>query len=225
MANITIAFDVYGTLIDTGGVFDLLQKKVGDKTAAFMETWRSKQLEYSFRRGLMQNYVDFSVCTLNALDFTCSQQNCILSEEDKNELMLQYTILPAFYDVEESLMKLKAANCRLFAFSNGSATAVQNLLQNAGIDHFFEGVVSVEAVETFKPDPAVYDYFLEKTNTAKANAWLISGNPFDVIGSVAAGFKSVWVQRNPTSIFDPWEIQPTKIIREFKELINVLDLE
>ena len=225
MTDITIAFDVYGTLIDTGGVFDALQNKVGDKAKVFMETWRSKQLEYSFRRGLMKNYVDFSVCTVNALDFACSQLNCNLTKEDKNELMHQYTILPAFSDVEEGLIKLKATNCRLFAFSNGSAAAVQNLLQNAGIDHLFDGVVSVEAVKTFKPDPAVYDYFLQKTNTAKANAWLISGNPFDVIGSVAAGFKSVWIQRNPTSIFDPWEIQPTKIIKEFKELINVLDLE
>lgn len=223
--KISLAFDVYGTLIDTSGVFEILQKKVGDKAKAFMETWRSKQLEYSFRRGLMQNYVDFSVCTRNALDFACLKLNCDFSEEDKNELMHQYTILPAFHDVAESLMKLKAANCRLFAFSNGSATAVKNLLQNAGIDHLFEAIVSVEAVKTFKPNPAVYDYFLQKTNTAKTNAWLISGNPFDVIGSISAGFRSVWVQRNPTAIFDPWEIQPTKIIRELNDLINVLELE
>lgn len=225
MTNLTIAFDVYGTLIDTSGVFDLLQKKVGDKTSDFMEIWRSKQLEYSFRRGLMQNYVDFSVCTLNALDFTCMKLNCNLSETAKNELMQQYTILPAFYDVKESLLKLKAANCRLFAFSNGSATAVKKLLQNAGIEQLFDGVVSVEAVETFKPNPAVYRYFLQKTNTDKANAWLISGNPFDVIGSISAGYKSVWVQRNPTSIFDPWEIKPTKIIKKLTDLINVLDFE
>lgn len=225
MNPITLAFDVYGTLIDTGGVFEKLQKMVGDKTSDFMETWRSKQLEYSFRRGLMQNYVDFSVCTLNALDFACLKLNCNLSEDDKNELLLQYTILPAFPDVEESLMKLKTANYRLFAFSNGSATTIQNLLQNAGIDHLFEGVVSVEAVETFKPNPAVYDYFLQKTNTAIANAWLISGNPFDVIGSISAGFRSVWIQRNPASIFDPWVIQPTKIIRKLNDLIKVLNLE
>ena len=223
--KISLAFDVYGTLIDTSGVYDALQKKVGDKAKIFMETWRSKQLEYSFRRGLMQNYADFSVCTSNALDFACLQLNCNLSEEDKNELMHQYTILPAFSDVEDSLVKLKAANYRLFAFSNGSAAAVKNLLQNAGIDHFFEAIVSVEAVKTFKPNPAVYDYFLQKTNTAKTNAWLISGNPFDVIGSISAGFRSVWVQRNSTAIFDPWEIQPTKIIRELTDLINVLDLE
>ncbi|MDT8311495.1 MAG: hypothetical protein RQ732_08635 [Methylophaga sp.] len=36
-----IAFDVYGTLIDTDGVEVVLQKLVGDKAAAFSSTWRS----------------------------------------------------------------------------------------------------------------------------------------------------------------------------------------
>ena len=49
----TIAFDVYGTLINTSGVFQLLQKMIGAQALPFMELWRSKQLEYSFRRGLM----------------------------------------------------------------------------------------------------------------------------------------------------------------------------
>ena len=55
MKNTTLAFDVYGTLIDTNGVVDLLEKFIGDKAKAFSATWRDKQLEYSFRRGHMQN--------------------------------------------------------------------------------------------------------------------------------------------------------------------------
>ena len=61
----TLAFDVYGTLIDTNGVLVLLEKIVGKKAKAFSQTWRDKQLEYSFRRGHMQNYVGFEVCTLS----------------------------------------------------------------------------------------------------------------------------------------------------------------
>jgi len=33
----TIAFDVYGTLIDTGGVIAALQKVLGDKAEAFSQ--------------------------------------------------------------------------------------------------------------------------------------------------------------------------------------------
>ncbi|MBD3610314.1 MAG: HAD-IA family hydrolase, partial [Gammaproteobacteria bacterium] len=67
----TIAFDVYGTLIDTHGVKLVLEKHVGEQATAFSNLWRDKQLEYSFRRGLMQNYQNFAVCTRNALDYTC----------------------------------------------------------------------------------------------------------------------------------------------------------
>lgn len=72
---INLAFDVYGTLIDTRGVSDILEKKVGALAPTFMDIWRAKQLEYSFRRGLMNVYVDFSECTRNALNFTCLQLN------------------------------------------------------------------------------------------------------------------------------------------------------
>ena len=49
----TLAFDVYGTLINTHGVLSLLDDMIGDNAQAFSNTWREKQLEYSFRRGLM----------------------------------------------------------------------------------------------------------------------------------------------------------------------------
>lgn len=222
---IILAFDVYGTLIDTRGVADFLEKKVGALAPTFMDLWRTKQLEYSFRRGLMKVYVNFSECTRNALDFTCLQLNSSLTSEEKNELMHQYTILPAFPDVKASLMKLKTADCRLIAFSNGKETDVRDLLQNAGILHFFEDVVSVDDVKTFKPDPAVYEYFLQKSNSSKSSSWLISGNSFDVIGAISAGMRSVWIKRSPTAIFDPWEIQPTGIINGLQELIRVLNSE
>ena len=51
---ITLAFDVYGTLIDTHGVTVELEKHVGSSADGFSRMWREKQLEYSFRRGLMR---------------------------------------------------------------------------------------------------------------------------------------------------------------------------
>ena len=67
---ITLAFDVYGTLIDTHGVIVELEKHIGNNASEFSRTWREKQLEYSFRRGLMQNYENFASCTRSALDYT-----------------------------------------------------------------------------------------------------------------------------------------------------------
>jgi 2-haloacid dehalogenase len=61
--TITLAFDVYGTLINAHGLLAKLQGIKGDRAAAFSQTWRDKQLEYSFRRGLMQHYRAFHTWT------------------------------------------------------------------------------------------------------------------------------------------------------------------
>ncbi len=55
----TLAFDVYGTLIDPFDVSTKLSEYVGDKASQFAQIWRDKQIEYLFRRGLMREYRDF----------------------------------------------------------------------------------------------------------------------------------------------------------------------
>jgi len=215
---VTLAFDVYGTLIDTHGVVTALQALVGEKAQDFSQTWRDKQLEYSFRRGLMQNYVDFATCTGQALDYTCAYYQDDFSEKQRASLLGIYKVLPAFEDVKETLLQLKATDFRLFAFSNGSSDALEELLTAAGIRDCFLGVISVDDLKSFKPNPGVYSHFLRKSETTGSSAWLISSNPFDVIGAISAGMKSAWVQRSPAAIFDPWEIKPTLIVKSLTKL-------
>src|SRR5579863_9958429 len=64
-----LAFDVYGTLIDPFRIEEHLRAVFGDKAKEATELWRSKQLEYSFRRALMRKYKNFDVCTAQALQF------------------------------------------------------------------------------------------------------------------------------------------------------------
>jgi 2-haloacid dehalogenase len=55
----------------------------------------------------------------------------------------------------------------------------------------------------------VYRHFLSRSGAEANQAWLISSNPFDVIGAVSAGMYAAWVRRTSDSIFDPWGIDPT----------------
>lgn len=218
--NITLAFDVYGTLINTHGVVSLLEKFVGEKAVAFSTTWRDKQLEYSFRRAAMQNYVTFAQCTSQALDYTCSFYKEDLTAEQKDELMAIYAVLPAFDEVREALSKFKDKGFRIFAFSNGKKEAVDKLLENAGIREMFIDTVSVDDLRTFKPSPSVYAHFLRSAEVKGEEAWLISSNSFDVTGSISAGLKSAWIQRSSEAIFDPWEIEPTVKASSLLELVE-----
>ncbi len=214
----TLAFDVYGTLIDTAGVVAALRRLIGDRAEEFSSAWRSKQLEYSFRRGLMQNYQDFSVCTRQALDWCCTALDVTIATSDKEELLAGYRRLPAFADVPVALPALAKAGYRLFAFSNGKASDVAALLENSGIAGLFADVISTGEISSFKPNPAVYAHFLRRSGATGAGAWMISSNPFDVIGALSAGMRAAWIWRNPGNVFDPWELEPTLTVGSLVDL-------
>lgn len=219
---ITIAFDVYGTLIDTNGVIEKLTETIGGLAPSFANTWREKQLEYSFRRGLMKNYEHFGICTQQALDYSCLFYQIEMSSSQKQILLDVYKTLPAFDDVVNTLMELKNAGHQLYAFSNGNEAAVDGLLVAANIREYFIGVVSVDSLKTFKPDPAVYNHFLNQSNTQKDSAWLISSNPFDVLGALSHGMKAAWVKRSENAIFDPWGVEPTITINTLTQLNDAI---
>ncbi|MCM0081603.1 haloacid dehalogenase type II [Geomonas sp. Red32] len=212
----TLGFDVYGTLIDTEGVVHKLEGMVADPRE-FSRRWREKQLEYSFRRGLMQNYESFAVCTRDALSYTSLALGAPLTNQQKVDLLETYRTIPAFPDVREALAGLQEKGYRIFAFSNGTAEAVEKLLETARIRDLFMGVVSVDDLRSFKPNPAVYSHFLRQSG-AGGSAWLVSGNPFDVIGAVSAGMRAAWLKRSEGAVFDPWGIEPTVTVRSLGEL-------
>ena len=216
----TLAFDIYGTLIDTNGVIHALTEMIGAQRArSFSVLWRDKQLEYSLRRGLMRRYTNFANCTRQALEYCCSALDTPLSEQQKRQLLETYRQLPAFDDVLEAVRSLHAGPYKLIAFSNGQAEAVNGLLQYAKISQYFDDTVSVDEIKRFKPDPEVYRHLLKRCDSKAENTWLISGNPFDVMGAMSAGLKSAWLQRNKQIVFDPWpEFQPDVIIPELSAL-------
>jgi len=218
----TLAFDVYGTLIDTHGVVAELKTLVGEQAVSFSHTWRDKQLEYSFRRGLMQNYDTFAVCTRQALDYTCAFYNADLTPEQKENLLSIYRVLPAFEDVKEGLQRLKSKGFRLFAFSNGAVDALEQLMAAAGIRELLLDLVSVDPLRSFKPNPAVYAHFLRQSHSTGEDAWMISSNPFDVIGAISTGMKAAWVKRTENAIFDPWGVEPTITVSNLIELNDQL---
>lgn len=220
---LTLALDIYGTLIDTAGVESALTEVVGTGATQVSQTWRNKQLEYAFRRGLMGRYQPFSDCTRQALDYALQLHEYPATAAQRQHLLDVYRRLPAFGDVAPALQQLKAAGHRLWAFSNGQADAVAELLRAAGLAAAVEGIVSVDEIARFKPDPAVYAHFLQRTHSQSEHTWLVSSNPFDVLGARSAGWQAAWVQRTQAAPFDPWpEWAPSCVISRLETLVEVL---
>jgi 2-haloacid dehalogenase len=216
--NDVLAFDVYGTLIDPFHMEMHLRGVFGEKAKEASELWRGKQLEYSFRRALMKKYLNFDICTAQALRFVCCHFGVSPSDEILRGLLKLYLELPVYSDVPEALTKLKERGFKLLACSNGTEDAVRGLLNYAGVLPRFSGIVSVDKIGTFKPDPAVYEYLVAQSNAPKEKVWLISSNPFDAIGAKACGLRTVWVRRDPKRVFDPWEFEPDLIVTSLEDL-------
>jgi 2-haloacid dehalogenase len=214
-----LALDVYGTLVDTGGQVDRLRRVVGDRAPDFSDAWRQVQLEYTFRRGLMRDWVDFGVCTAQALDAVAGRFGVELTDDQRQELLDGYGRLPAYDDAEEALRRLSGSGVRTVAFTNGSAAAARGLLDHAGLLALLDDVVSVEPVRSFKPDPAVYAHLLEQLGLPAPRVALVSGNSFDVIGAAHVGLTTVWVRRRPGAALDPWGVSPDRTVAALTELL------
>ena len=217
-----IGFDVYGTLVDPLQLSVPLRQHVGDHADRFAELWRQKQIEYSFRRGLMRAYEDFDVCTQQALRYTLMALGIALGEEAQQQLLASYQRLELFPDVVPALRALKERGHRLVAFSNGVESSLRSLLTHAGAVEFLDDIVSVDDVRTFKPDPTVYHYLAERNGTRPEATWLVSSNAWDVIGAQSAGLRTAWVKRQAGTIFDPWGVEPELVVGSLAELAERL---
>ena len=213
-----LAFDVYGTLIDPFHMEEHLRPFFGEKAKEASELWRGKQIEYSFRRALMKKYAPFDVCTAQALRFVSAQLGISVSDEAHAELMAKYLQLPAYPDVTSVLNELAAQGFQIAACSNGTESAVRRLLDHTGVLSRFSKIVSVDPIRTFKPDPAVYEYLVAELRARRDLVWLISSNPFDIVGARACGLRTAWVRRDTKRAFDPWEFEPDIVVHGLAEL-------
>jgi len=79
---------------------------------------------------------------------------------------------------------------------------------------YFEAVVSVDDIKTFKPNPYVYAYLVSRGGCSREETWLVSANPFDVIGAKSSHLNAAWVRRNSEVVFDPWEFEPDIVVAD-----------
>jgi len=212
-----IGFDVYGTLVDPLAMSAPLASVAGERAAEMAAVWRGKQLEYSFRRTLMNAYENFDTCTRDALRFAAAALGLALSEDEEQRLLDAYLDLEAYPDVVPGLVKLQTAGHAAIAFSNGVEASLRELLGRAGVLGHLDGIVSVDEVRAFKPHPAVYHHLAEQLDSPRAETWLVSSNYWDVMGARQAGLRAAWLRRDPLAIPDPWGHEPDTIVGSLED--------
>ena len=187
-------FDAYGTLFDVNAACRELSLDVGDKWQDLANLWRLRQVEYTWLRNSMNEYVDFWEITSNALDYAMEVLN-IKNIKLRDQLLELYLKLEAYPEVKNVLGKLKDKKIRTGILSNGSKKMLDSAVKNAKIENLLDVVISVEECKIYKPSSKVYDLVEIKTDIHKDKVTFFSSNAWDMHAAANYGFKTIWVNR------------------------------
>lgn len=203
-------FDAYGTLFDVHSAVMRHATAVGPAAAALSNTWRLKQLEYSWMRSLMRRHADFWTVTGEALDVAMAAAG--LSDAALRERLLEaYLSLDAYPEVPGVLDRLNAAGLRCAVLSNGSPEMLRSAVGSAGLAGRLEAVLSVEEVGIYKPDPRVYQLAVDRLGVPAAQISFQSSNVWDAAGAAAFGFQVVWINRGAQPREYGWALRGREI--------------
>jgi len=185
-------FDAYGTLFDVAAAASHCQEDLGDQWAPLAQIWRDKQLQYTWLRSLMDEYVPFWQITQNALDYAMAS---LKIEDDvlRQKLLDVYFRLDVYPEVPGVLQKLKAGGKKVATLSNGSPDMLNSAVNNAGLE--LDAVSSVDKIGIYKPDGRIYQMACDDLNVTKERVCFMSSNAWDAWAAANFGFQVVWVNR------------------------------
>jgi len=206
-------FDAYGTLYDVHSVAARCEANWPGKGAPLSLLWRTKQLEYTWQRSLMQRYAPFSTITRDALAYACEALKLELSVAQMEGLMAEYLNLSLYPDVVQTLKALKTRKAIL---SNGSPDMLLPLVQNSGLE--LDAVISVDELRIFKPAPQVYALAVEKLHLDHSRIGFVSSNCWDAMGAKSYGFSVYWINRAGAPV-DRLGFKPDRILASLNEIL------
>jgi 2-haloacid dehalogenase len=148
-------------------------------------------------------YTPFSALTRRSLLHAVAEHSLpTLSETQVSDLMSAYDSLSPFPDVPDALASLSSKSALTSViFSNGTHDMVSRSI-NSCFPQTFSQIIVVGPIQKFKPAPEVYAYLAEQVGKKAepgeggyADVWLVSSNPFDIVGARAVGLRTCWVDR------------------------------
>ncbi len=123
-----------------------------------------------------------------------------------------------FPDTEYILRYLSSKNYHLHLITNGFEKTQHQKLKSAGIESFFNEVITSEGSNSLKPHPEIFEYALMKTGAAKKESIMIGDTPeVDILGAINAGIDQVYVNH----IRNPEPVKATYTVTSLKELETI----
>jgi 2-haloacid dehalogenase len=213
-----VVFDAYGTLLDVHSAVQRHAAAVGPDARSLSDTWRQKQLEYSWVLSLCGRYAPFWTLTERALDYALARHPSV-DRAVKPALLEAYRTLDAYAEAPHTLAALRAAGLRTAILSNGDAAMLDAAVRAAALQDHLDAVLSVDPARVFKTSPRAYDLVPEQLGVGVIETAFVSSNRWDIAGAAAYGFAPVWVNRAGLPDEYP-DLAPVRVIDHLDSLLG-----
>jgi len=212
-----VVFDLYGTLYDVHSVASRCGEHFPGRGLEISILWRQKQLEYTWLRSLMGQYVSFEQATEDALDYVVEHLKLDASREVRADLCDEYLRLQPFPEVDTALSELREQGVPLAILSNGSVFSIRSVVEQSRLAHQFDHLISVDNVKVFKPHEEVYKLAENALGLSRDEILFVSSNSWDASGARHFGYRVCWVNRVGNT-FDRLGQAPDHVVKSLLEL-------
>lgn len=190
-----VLFDAYGTLFDVYSVGLMAEQLFAGHGEALSLLWRDKQIDYTRLTSMSGRYRPFWELTRAGLRYAAARLGLDLTAERETQLMNQYRHLSAFPENKAVLQALKARGVPTGILSNGDPEMLGISVRSAGLEGLIDHVLSVDAVQRYKTDPAAYALGTQALGRPAKQILFVSSNGWDALGATWHGYTTLWVNR------------------------------
>lgn len=195
-----LVFDVNETLLDTGALNPLFKRWFGSDAAR--SEWFLTLQESWMTANLIGRFEPFAALATSALRQQGARHGVALSEDDEQALVEGVLSLPAHADSATALAQLREQGHVLTALTNSALKAAHRQLEGAGLDGYFDAILSVESVGRYKPSPEPYRHAASHWGVNTSELTMIAAHGWDLVGANAAGLRTGFIAR-PGKAMDP----------------------
>ncbi|GAB3235862.1 YjjG family noncanonical pyrimidine nucleotidase [Algoriphagus aestuariicola] len=137
----------------------------------------------------------------------------------EEDFMNRTSAKPHVFPHAKEILTYLRTKYHIHVITNGFNESQDKKMKSAGLDGFFELVVTSETTGHKKPDPRIFKYAMDQLNTGPNACLMIGDNPdSDILGAQRAGIDQVFFNPEGKGIL----LQPTFEIRHLKDLEDLL---
>jgi 2-haloalkanoic acid dehalogenase type II len=215
-----LTFDCYGTLIDwRTGIEAELRELLGDVRVrgqdllkAYVAAEAEEETEYrSYREVLRRTALSLS-----------GRLGATVSEDEATRFSGSVPKWPAFKDTGKFLRDMGSKGFQTYILSNVDDDILQETIRKNGLE--VEGWVTAQEVRSYKPSPAHWVRFMQKTGARKGEMLHVAQSVYhDIVPCQGLDIASAWVNRYNEKM--PSGPHPMFVTDDLAHLGELLDAE